>query len=299
MDRAAYPVFREYDHYSRLQEMRSTLITVWSFAYNGLYKIILGYLCTVYFQEGEPVYFTVHQPRSFPECSLGHIIDILYGFAREAGLPSLRIKRIEERRLGDFLGVEGYEKEVGYSDNNSEYAYLTADFLNLAGGDNLKKRQRLSRCFKNANLSFRFFSGEDTGKCLEIQEEWCRGKDCVYCASFIGCEKKALENMMAIFDDNRYQGLFLYDRGVPVGYSIAEKASDELAFIIFGKANLQDCFPYILYVTAKAYCAGVTYVNLDEDMGNEGLRMVKRHLGPYELWRKYTCTFTGMEGKSL
>jgi hypothetical protein len=298
-DKDAYPVLNDYAHYSRLQEMSATLIITWSLAYNGLYKIIYGYLCIVYFQKGKSVSFTVHRPLSPPEHSLKQIVDILYGLSREAGLPSLCIKCVEERFLDEVLAIGGYEIQTGYSDDSSEYVYRTEDFINLAGGVNLKKRQRLAKCLKNTDLSFRPITNAEIGKCLEIEEEWCRGRDCEYCRSFLGCEKEALEIMIDIFDESRYQGLFLCDRGVPVGYSIAQKMSEDLAFMIFGKAIIQDGFVYVLFSTAKICFADINYVNLDEDMGNTGLRLVKQHLGSYELWRKYICTFTKTGDESL
>jgi hypothetical protein len=42
----------------------------------------------------------------------------------------------------------------------------------------------------------------------------------------------------------------------------------------------------------KTYFSDVAYLNINEDMGNTGLRVFKAELSIHELWRKYACTFT-------
>ncbi|GHU71596.1 hypothetical protein FACS189450_07870 [Spirochaetia bacterium] len=295
-DRDAYPVYKQYAHSSGLQEMSAAIIASWSFVYHGLYKIIAGYLCGVYFYEGKPVYFTIHRPSEESACSLNQIIDRLYRFSREAGLPFLQIKFIDEACLGEYQNVPGYRVSAERRDSDDEYVYRVQDLLELSGPVNFYKRKRLKRCTDRADISLRPMTNENVHICMEIEEEWCRGKDCAYCASFGGCEKKALEIMIDLFDDQVHKGLFLFQDDKPAGYIICEKISEKLAFLYFGKANMEGYFVYLIYMLFKTCFPDVEYMNLNEDMGSPGLRLFKSHLSAYELWPKYICTYTKDEG---
>ena len=54
----------------------------------------------------------------------------------------------------------------------------------------------------------------------------------------------------------------------------------------------------MVYMITKTYFSDIEYINLDSDVGNPGLRMFKTHLGVYELWRKYICTYRKKEDKT-
>ena len=106
-DISAYPVFSAFSQYSILQEMSAPIISSWSFAYHGLYKLIGGCLCAIYFHEAKPIYFTIHRSSgALSRTALARIIEILYGLCREAGLPFLQIRFVDEKYLADFEGIQ-------------------------------------------------------------------------------------------------------------------------------------------------------------------------------------------------
>jgi hypothetical protein len=177
IDRDSYALFKSYAQYSKLQEMSAEMLVSWSFANNGLYKVIHSYLCGVYFYKGRPVNFTVHQPsEDGAMCSLGELVDMLYGLSVKAGLPFFQIKFIDERFLPEFEAIQGYDIKTEFQEKDSEYVYRIQDFIELSGKINLLKRKHLNGCFKDADLSFHPISGENIGACFGIHEEWCRGR---------------------------------------------------------------------------------------------------------------------------
>jgi hypothetical protein len=297
-DKKAFSLLMNYQGDTAFAETSAALILSWSFKYKGLYKVINGFLSIVYFHEAFPVYFTIHRPPEQNEYALQSVVDILFCLSRMAGLPFLQIRCIEERFLKNFEGIDGYDIRTEYRDNDSEYAYRTDDFFDMAGHINEDKRWRYNKCLRKTNISFRPITKQDIGLCLEIQNDWCRGKDCSICESFVGCEKKALEIMIDIFDERFYRGLFLCCDGIPAGYGIGELLNPKTAVIYFGKSSINDYLFYIVYMMTKTFFNDIEYLNLDSDVGNEGLRTFKRHLGPYELWRKYICTYTGPEKRT-
>jgi hypothetical protein len=293
-DRGSFPVYKQYERSSGLQEMSAAIIASWSFAYHGLYKIISGCLCGVYFYEGKPVYFTIHHPPDPAQGAalLKPLIDTLWEMSREAGLPFLQIKFIDEARLGEYQAIRGYLLSTERRDSDDEYVYRVHDLLELSGTVNFYKRKRLKRCLDRPDITLRPMTSENALVCMEIEEEWCRGKDCAYCASFGGCEKKALGIMIDLFDSRIHRGLFLYQDDKPAGYIICEKVSENLSQLYFGKAVMEGYFVYLIYMMYKTCLTGVEYMNLNEDMGSMGLRLFKSHLSAHELWPKYICTYT-------
>jgi hypothetical protein len=296
-DKNAFPVLINYQGGTSAAEMSAVLITAWSFYYKGLYKVMDDFLAVVYFSDNMPVYFTLHRPSpGGPPGDLRRMVNTLYDLSRRAGLPFLQIRRIEERFLKEFETLGGYAVKTEYREDDSEYAYRTADFLDLKGTINLKKRQRLTKLLKQENISFRPITKKDVALCLELEDAWCQGRDCEFCASFMGCERKALEVVVDIFDERYYKGIFLCQDGVPTGFGIGEIMNPGTGMAYFAKSPIQNHFLYILYMMAKMLFIDLEYINLDSDVGNPGIRLFKRHLGAYELWRKYICTFTGQEG---
>jgi hypothetical protein len=298
VEKKALSLLRDYQRGTVITEMSAALILAWSFNYNGLYKVLNGILAVVYFNEKLPVYFTLHRLPETPASAARLTIDALYDLSRKAGLPFLQIRCIEERFLREYESIDGYEIQTEYRDYDSEYAYRTADFLELKGGVNSNKRQRLTSLFKRQSISFRPITSKDADLCLEIQDKWCAGKDCAVCASYIGCEKKALEVMIDMFDERFHKGLFLCYDGAPAGYCIGETLNSKAGVAYFAKSPVQNYFLYLLYMLTKTYFSDIEYINLDCDVGNPGLRMFKTHLGTYELWRKYICAYRKKEDKA-
>jgi hypothetical protein len=290
VEKKSYPLFKSYEDGNVLQEKSAAIITAWAGANNGIYKIIHGYLCHLYFYEKLPVYFVIHSPQT-PDYSLQQIVDSLYNLSMEAGLPFLQIRYIEDRFLKDYEAVEGYDIKTEYRVEDNEYVYRIEDLLQLSGSDNYYKRKRIKKIQSLPDASLRPMTNANVGLCTAVQETWCRNHDCSQCRYFCGCEKEALEIMIGIFDDKIHQGLFLYREEVPVGYIICEKINETLGYLYFGKAIVADGFVYLIYKMFKEYLTGIKYMNMNDEMGNTGLRQFKVHLSAHELWKKNTCTF--------
>jgi hypothetical protein len=288
LDKEGWRIFKNYEYGISVQEMSATLNAIWASAWNICYKVIRGFLCTLYCFDSYPVFFEIH--RSGPEPELRLLIDELYDLAILGGLPFLQIRSVEEPLLPRYNGLSGYTKEITYGEEGSEYEYRTADILDLSGGVNLNKRTRLKKFLNNSRISLYPLTWDGLAACLTIEEEWCRGRDCVQCASYTGCEKKAFEIMTDLFDESTFQGMLLYVDDKPAAYSIWERINATVAFVYFAKGIIPNIIVYLYYSMVKTYLSGVEYINVNEDMGKEGLRTFKRHLSAYELKRKYICT---------
>jgi hypothetical protein len=293
----SYSLFRSYERDNRLQEKSAVITAAWSGAHRGLYKIIHGYLCNVYFYDELPVYFVIHRPAR-EACPIKPIVDLLYDLSMELGLPFLQLRYIEDRCLKEYQEIAGYDIRSGYKPEDNEYAYPVAELVNLTGSENYYKRKRIRKFDSLPNITLGPMTKENVHLCLKIESEWCLHQDCTFCSYFCGCEKEALENMVVMFDERFHLGLFLYSEAGPAGYIICEKKNEHLAFLYFGKVNLQDGFVYLIYTMFRDYLNGVEYMNINDEMGNAGLRQFKVHLSAHDLWKRNFCTYLRKEDRN-
>ena len=291
VNNSSYPLLQKYNHCSLLQEKNGTMFVTWQNTYFGLYKIINNCLCCVFFHEGRDIYWTIQRPQENALYPLKPIVDLLCALCKKAGLPFLQVKFIDRDLLAEYESVHGYQMQTTYNIDNSEYAYAIKDLLNLAGPNNYYKRKRINRILAMQDISVCPITSSNAQLCLEIQKEWCSQQDCSYCSSFFGCEQKAIQIMLEIFDDKIHNGLVMYNGKKPDGYIICEKINKKLSFLYFGKSNIDGGVVYLIYLMYCNYIKDVEYMNISEDMGHQGLRTFKKLLSPFELWHKYVTTY--------
>jgi hypothetical protein len=327
-----FPLFRDFKSPALLSELTAAVSTFWTLSFNELYRVIGGCLVTVFFFDGMEPYFELKLPGDFyPEEAAGPaprgvdgqdrlrgLIGTLYDLAREAGLPNLRLYAVEERFLERFTGISGFTVRAGYSDDHSEYVYKPADIADLSGGINHKKHTHLNKFLDRPDISLVPMDNDNRRLFLDVEREWCASQDCALCSAFAGCELRALEIMAEIYDDRYFRGLFAYAGNRLSGYLVWELREEGRAYLHFGKGTLQNLFVYLIYLLARDKLGGgdpavngggesgftsasaapapgnegVRLLNINEDMGKEGLRRFKRHLGHYGQWRKYLCTYS-------
>jgi hypothetical protein len=310
----SFPVFRQFDSGGRqFHELTATVSSIWAFGFDAVYKIIEGYLCSVWFYKSGHVYFVIQPPRSITAAasgglgsdSLSRLLDLLYSMAAKAGLsaagsPVLQLWAVDEGLLAELRRLAAWDLSAEYSEDCSEYVYRIADLVEWNGGVNLNKRNSLKRCFNTPNVVIRPLTKENFSVCFAVEDEWCTHQDCESCRAFAGCLKDSLKNMAVIFDNSVYDGIALYIDGRPAGYAIWEVMNDKAgggaktAYIYFAKSNVTNFNVYLYYIAAKDYLSGlkVEYVNNGYDMGKPGLRTFKKHLSVHELMPKYLCTLS-------
>jgi hypothetical protein len=281
-----------------LTELSAVQLSTWGIAaYSALYKVIHGYFCSVWFPcTGDPIEIQIHPAQKKSEIPLQKLIDALSEVMSETG-NDLAIYTIEEHLLKAYTDIKGYSIQTDFTDSRGEYLYRISDLLDLSGPVNYYKRKRVKKIAAMADVSLRHITTENIQTCVELQSQWCGQQDCESCAAFCGCEKKVLENMAALFDDDGYIGVYLYVEEKPVGFTICERLDKERVFLYFAKTLVSDFNTYLYYKTAETYFADAETLSMGSDMGKPGLRFFKQHLGRYTLVRKYRCAY--IKGDSL
>jgi hypothetical protein len=297
----SYPLFRDFKGVPILSELTPAVSTFWTLSFNELYRFIDGCLVTVFFFDGMEPYIEVTWPGSLgsgtaaiPGDRLRGLVETLYDLALAAGLPALRLYAVEERFLEQFTGVPGFTVRAEYHEDHSEYVYKMADIVNLSGGINHKKHTHLNKFLNRGDITLVPMDNANRRLFLDVEREWCASQDCALCSAFAGCELRALEIMGEIYDDRYFHGLLAYADAKLSGYLVWEERDEGRSYLHFGKGTIQNLFVYLIYLLAREGAqdtARTGILNINEDMGKEGLRRFKRHLGLYGQWRKYLCTY--------
>jgi hypothetical protein len=285
----AYDLFSRYEDGNILQEKSAVIACAWALSSRALYAVLEDWLCCVFFFDIRTPYFVLYRGQS--SVPLQRIIDKLYILSMESGLKEFRVECIERRLLKDYLLVGGYEKKVSCLERDNEYVYKTDELLNLTGRFNYKKRTTCKKFSKMTDLSIVPVNKSNFALCREVEKTWCEEHDCAHCRSFYGCEKEALELMAEIFDENRHFGLVAVAKDRPAGYTICQKINESLAFLYFGKGNMQQLYAYLIYKTFEKYVQAEC-MNISDDLGMKGLRTFKNELSRHELWPRYSCVYS-------
>jgi hypothetical protein len=185
-------------------------------------------------------------------------------------------------RAGETL--ERLEIEVIEDRNNFDYLYLRSDLADLAG-KKFHKKKNLVNAFRNAypNHEMRLLEPALIPHALEVLERWRadRAEDGDY---------EAAGEALRLFDRLKLRGAVFYVNGIPVGWCLGESIAKGRSFAIhFEKAvnGIKGIYQYMNQAFAASLPRFFTYINREQDLGDEGLRQAKETYRPCDFVRKH------------
>ena len=127
---------------------------------------------------------------------------------------------------------------------------------------------------------------------LNMQTEWCRWRDCESSEALLA-ENDAVARVLAHWNDipGLSGGIIRIDE-VPVAYTLAEPLNDDTLIIHFEKAagGIKGVYQAINYLFCNDEGAKFTYINREQDLGDEGLRQAKLSYNPVDFSKKCAVT---------
>ncbi len=169
-----------------------------------------------------------------------------------------------------------------------DYLYLASELIALSGNRFHKKKNLLRQFEKLYTFEYRTLSSKCVNTVLQMQEEWCRWRDCEETAA-LAAENEAIERVLAYWPDipGLTGGIIRVD-GVPVAYTLAEPLSDDTLVIHFEKAasGLKGGYQAINQMFCANAGNGYTYINREQDLDDEGLRQAKLSYNPVGFVKK-------------
>jgi hypothetical protein len=165
-------------------------------------------------------------------------------------------------------------KTVSEDRNNFEYLYLRTDLAELPGKNFQKKRNLVNAFLKSyppEEREIKILDKSTLSDALHVLDEWRHGKGehGDYDAAKEGVE---LHELLG------FSGLVFYVKGTPIGYCQGEALANEKSFAVhFEKAidKYKGIYQYINQEFAKTIPENISYINREQDLGDEGLRQAK------------------------
>jgi hypothetical protein len=128
---------------------------------------------------------------------------------------------------------------------------------------------------------------------LDVQKEWCRWKNCDGSPG-LKAEHDAIRTVLENWENlpGLMAGILSVEDRL-VAYTVAEAMDDETLVIHFekGLGEFKGVYQAINQIFLEKSASSFTWVNREQDMGNEGLRKAKMSYQPHHFLKKYVVTW--------
>jgi hypothetical protein len=195
-------------------------------------------------------------------------------------------KGISESVLAPYrANLEGWGIAVAEDRDNFDYLYLRADLAELSGKKYHKKRNLVNAFLNTYRHEERPLTADRIRQAMMILDRWRFDKGAVG-------DYEAARESLELFGALKMRGNIYYVNGNPAGWCLGESLARGRMFTIhFEKAI--DAYKGIYQYMNQAFAAALpkyyTYINREQDLGDEGLRQAKMTYRPCGFVRKYTA----------
>lgn len=172
--------------------------------------------------------------------------------------------------------------------DNSDYLYRTRDLVELKGAAYDGKRNLIRQFRRTYTSEYRTLSESDISECLAFADHWCVLKDCDSIES-LRLEKQAVIEMVSRCTLFRLIGAAIKVDNVFCGVAIAGQLNPSTLVMHVLKAvpDMRGLYQVLLNEFLAREAGAFEYVNLEQDLGSEGLRKSKSSYHPLRMVLKY------------
>lgn len=172
-----------------------------------------------------------------------------------------------------------------YIDDDSEYIYNREKLAEYPGRKLSKKRNLVNQFLANNEPEIKPVNNCNKPHIIELLELWqSRSEQEMGSSDYLSCID-ALNH----FETLQLSGaLFLID-GEPCGFIMGEASGESSYIIHFAKGDTEKkgIYQYMFQAYVREFCKDARIINLEQDMGMEGLRKTKRSYQPDLMLHKY------------
>lgn len=200
--------------------------------------------------------------------------------------------RIPEETAGLFYEDTGFE--IKEDSNNADYLYRTEDLIALKGGKYDGKRNLIKKFRLNNTYEYVSMNAGNSDECLKFEDKWCTIKNCDRIEG-LNNERRAIGEMTAHYFDFELIGGMIKIQGNISAIALAQRLNPDTLVMHVLKAppNVAGLYQAMLQEFLAHEARGFSYVNLEQDLGIEGLRKSKQSYHPVEMIKKYTLRALG------
>jgi len=202
--------------------------------------------------------------------------------------------RVPEPLVEEWAQIFGERVKIHESRGQWDYLYDIRELVELRGNRFHKKKNLLNQFRKKYDYHYRPFDSEIITLACEMQQDWCTWRDCESSETLLA-ENRAIARVLHNW--NRLDGLSggaIFVDGILIAYTIAEKLTEDTLVIHFekGSEGYKGVYQAINQMFLESSGNGYTYVNREQDLGNEGLRKAKMSYNPVDFVKKSRIILT-------
>ena len=269
----------------QISEFTFTNLFIWRDCYQIKVSRFRNFLCLLS-EKGESSFF-------FPPVGEGNVVECYQGllqYLRQQTAPP-KIARVPEA-VGDQIDWKASGMKAELDRSECDYVYLVEDLTELKGRKYHRKRNHIKQFRDKYPFRYIPLTPEWVPQCLQLEAEWC---DLRHCEASPGLynESVAIKEAFTHFESLGVKGgAILIDEKVEA-FTLGELLNPETVVIHIEKANpaYDGLYPAINQAFLEHEWSGSTYVNREQDLGEEGLRKAKESYFPHHMVNKYSITF--------
>lgn len=201
----------------------------------------------------------------------------------------LAIMAIPKEMLPLLSEIYGSGVEFTPARDSFDYIYESEKLITLSGKKLQPKRNHLQRFKELPGWSYEEITESNLQECVNFTEEWCIESGGCDGDKSLASELCAVGKALTHFSDLKLKGGLLRLDGKVVAYSMGEKLNSDTFVVHIEKAkvSLRGCYQMINREFAEREARAFTYINREDDAGDEGLRRAKTSYYPVFMQEKF------------
>jgi hypothetical protein len=176
----------------------------------------------------------------------------------------------------------------------AEYIYTAEKLAYLPGKEMASKRKDTNSFWRDfdGRVNIKKMTGAASDEIIAYQEKWLKTRLQQEDSVQLELENEAIMLGLKNFDKLGLSGIMLYVDNVLRGYAYGSKLSNDCYDVIIEKGDreIDNIYRVLNMEIVRRCCAGITYINREEDLGVPGLRKSKLSYKPDILLKKYVLT---------
>ncbi len=281
-----------FDRYLRQHKFKTceysfTSLYIWRRAYDIQYTILKDVLLIKKMDAKGAYHFM--QPLGYTKENLKEVVDRLIEYKKEFNLKYL-FKDVEERFIHDLKEIYPDGFCITEDRDTFDYIYDSSSLIKLSGRKLRNQKNHYNNFIKNNTYKITNITRDEVLQCIKVSEDWYKHKGIE--DNNINHELRAIEELLKNRDKLNLKCMAVYVNGKLSAFTIGERLNNEMAIIHIEKADskVNGLYNFINKTFVEQYFSDVPFINREEDLGIEGLRMTKLAYKPIKLEHKYNIT---------
>lgn len=178
---------------------------------------------------------------------------------------------------------------IEFDSDNSDYLFRTSDLITLAGKKYDGKRNQIKKFKTFFNYDYVKLDSSHVQECFQFEEEWCSIK---HCDSVEGLfkERRAIREMLVHCEEfDLIAGAIRVEEKI-CALAVAQRLNRNtlVLHVLKAKPVMDGLYQVICNEFLARQSREYEFVNMEQDLGVEGLRKSKLSYHPIEMVKKYT-----------